>query len=168
MPKCNKCQSPFPNHIIIEGVQRNLCKRRFCLDCSPFGKRNRLDLTKFEDQKKICKTCQVFKPMDDFYAYKGGKKTNPNCKLCASQKSLQRQSFLKQMAVDYCGGCCSRCGYDKYYGALEFHHRDSSTKLFSISRKRGYELTRIIKDELDKCDLVCANCHAELHGRIIQ
>ena len=54
---------------------------------------------------------------------------------------------------------CSICGYNKCGAALEFHHlRD---KLFLINAniyksKRG-------KKELEKCILLCSNCHAELH-----
>jgi len=166
MPICDKCQCSFPNHVVIDGVQRNLCKRRFCLVCSPFGKRNRLDLTKLKDGNKICKTCGVFKPADEFYVYKGGNKLNPHCKVCMKKKVLEQQRALKQAAVEYLGGKCGRCGYDKYSGALVFHHRVESEKSFAISMKRGYSLTGEVKAELDKCDLVCANCHAEIHGEI--
>lgn len=69
------------------------------------------------------------------------------------------------MAVDYKGGCCERCGYDRCIDALEFHHVNSSGKDFSISDK-GYTRSWIkVKEELDKCMLLCANCHRELHAQ---
>lgn len=72
----------------------------------------------------------------------------------------------KQKAVDYKGGKCSRCGYDTCIEAFEFHHTDPSTKdpkLLNgagINRAKSFET---IKPELDKCVLLCANCHREVH-----
>lgn len=72
---------------------------------------------------------------------------------------------IKLQAVTYLGGACTKCGYAKCVAALEFHHRDHSQKDFQISggsRRRWSEL----KEELDKCDLLCANCHREVHEEI--
>ena len=69
----------------------------------------------------------------------------------------------KEQLVKYKGGKCSVCGYNKYNGALEFHHLDPSKKNFNI----GHHLTGTIeklRKEADKCILLCANCHKELHG----
>lgn len=70
---------------------------------------------------------------------------------------------LRQMAIDYLGGCCNICGYSKYVEVLEFHHKDPSTKSFAISANptRAWEKT---KPELDKCVLLCGNCHRETHA----
>ena len=66
--------------------------------------------------------------------------------------------------VEYKGGCCSRCGYNKSVGALEFHHLDPNEKDFTIAGKSwSYER---IKKEVDKCILLCANCHVEIHEEI--
>jgi predicted transcriptional regulator len=76
---------------------------------------------------------------------------------------VKRRQKVKKLAIDYKGGSCQRCGYNKCDGALEFHHLDPSKKDFSISSSgntRGWEL---IKKELDKCIMVCANCHREIH-----
>lgn len=78
----------------------------------------------------------------------------------------KRRKKVRQMAIDYKGGRCENCGYDRCAEALEFHHRDSSGKDFSISNK-GYTRSWIrVKEELDKCDLLCANCHREIHAQI--
>lgn len=77
---------------------------------------------------------------------------------------MERQRALKRMAVDYKGGCCERCGYSRYLGALEFHHKDPSEKEFTIGSVKNKSISDEIKSELDKCMLVCANCHRELHG----
>ena len=76
---------------------------------------------------------------------------------------VKRRQKVKEMAVEYKGGSCQRCGYDKYVGALEFHHMDPNEKDFLISRKGYCTSWGKIKKELDKCILVCANCHREVH-----
>lgn len=65
-------------------------------------------------------------------------------------------------AIAYKGGKCQKCGYDKCYGSLAFHHRDPSKKEFGWSKMRCHSWTTILA-ELDKCDLLCANCHGEEH-----
>jgi hypothetical protein len=69
---------------------------------------------------------------------------------------------IKLKAIEYKGGKCVCCGYDKYPGVLDFHHLDQGVKEFSIGA-RGYTRSwEKIKTELDKCILVCANCHREI------
>lgn len=80
-----------------------------------------------------------------------------------SKAVSQRRRDIKKMLVEYKGGCCERCGYSKYVGALEFHHTDPNQKDFNPSNggvTRSYEF---MKKEVDKCMLVCANCHREIH-----
>jgi transcription elongation factor Elf1 len=77
-----------------------------------------------------------------------------------------RRRKVKKLAIDYKGGKCVRCGYNKYIGALEFHHTDSNEKDFNIS-KSGHSISwERVKKELDKCILVCSNCHAEIHEEL--
>lgn len=61
----------------------------------------------------------------------------------------------------YKGGKCAICGYNRCLLALEFHHLDPLEKDFSIS-SRMTSWKAIVK-ELDKCVLLCANCHREVH-----
>lgn len=71
---------------------------------------------------------------------------------------------LKKKAVAYKGGACIKCGYNKCIWAMDFHHKDRTTKSFGISKDgltRGWEKVKI---ELDKCDLVCSNCHREIES----
>lgn len=80
-----------------------------------------------------------------------------------SEYMNNRSVFLKLKAIDYKGGKCIHCGYDKYYGAMHFHHRDPTQKEMNWNRMRSQGWNKI-RQELDKCVLVCSNCHAELHG----
>ena len=70
------------------------------------------------------------------------------------------------MAVNYKGGSCEKCGYNRCIDALEFHHNNSSKKDFSISEKGYTRSWDKVKEELDKCSLLCANCHREIHARV--
>jgi len=70
------------------------------------------------------------------------------------------------MAVEYKGGKCAICGYDRCIDALEFHHKDSSSKDFGISEKGYTRSWKKVAEELDKCIMICANCHRELHAQL--
>lgn len=70
---------------------------------------------------------------------------------------------IKLEAINYLGGSCRNCGYNKCVAALDFHHRDSKNKEFNITGGNMRSFPKLIS-ELDKCDLLCANCHRELHN----
>ena len=73
-------------------------------------------------------------------------------------------AVLKQKALDYLGPECLTCGYSICIRALHFHHINSFEKEFDISSKSSWPE---IRDELDKCVVLCANCHAEYHSGLI-
>jgi len=68
------------------------------------------------------------------------------------------------------GGKCQICGYDKYQGALHFHHIDPTQKQFAISEATARKkfTNEQINNEINKCALLCANCHAEVHAGLIK
>ena len=72
----------------------------------------------------------------------------------------KRREKKKIEAINYKGGKCEKCGYQKCISSMHFHHRDPKKKEFQISSKDAK--WNIVKKELDKCDLLCANCHHEL------
>jgi hypothetical protein len=80
----------------------------------------------------------------------------------SSNKSVRYRNRQKQKAVEYLGGRCVKCGYNKSLAALDFHHIDPLTKEWKPTRLMSYRW-EIVKQELDKCELICANCHRELH-----
>jgi len=79
----------------------------------------------------------------------------------------KRRRKIKLMAIEYKGGKCRICGYNKCPGALDLHHINGQ-KLFGIGEKGYTRSWKKIKKELDKCILVCANCHREIEGGITQ
>jgi hypothetical protein len=56
---------------------------------------------------------------------------------------------------------CLKCGFNTHPAALEFHHRDPSTKKFRLGESRNYSWEACLV-EIEKCDVLCANCHAIL------
>lgn len=97
-------------------------------------------------------------------AIHNGKYCSTNCKNKFHVSKHRKR--VKVLAVEYLGGKCSLCGYGKCISALEFHHRDPRQKDFGISgTNKSFES---IKAELDKCILVCANCHREIHQDILE
>jgi hypothetical protein len=63
------------------------------------------------------------------------------------------------------GGQCTQCGYKCNYAALEFHHVDPGRQLFQLDMRSVANLQwESIVIEAEKCQLLCANCHAELHN----
>lgn len=101
--------------------------------------------------------------------YKGRYK-NPLCKSCKKEYSMQKtqetrisKRNLKLQLIMQKGGCCSKCGYNEFPAALEFHHVNPSQKEFEISKIKPDTSQEDIANELDKCILLCCRCHRELH-----
>ncbi len=80
----------------------------------------------------------------------------------------ERRRKLKLMLVEYKGGQCVTCGYKKCVWAFDLHHIDGSTKEFGLSVRGLTRSWEKLKEEADKCILVCANCHREIHAGITQ
>ncbi len=80
---------------------------------------------------------------------------------------VKRRKKVRSMAIEYKGGKCEICGYNRCVQALEFHHL-SEDKDFGISDKGYTRSWEKVKKEIDKCILVCSNCHRELHIGITQ
>jgi predicted HNH restriction endonuclease len=80
----------------------------------------------------------------------------------------KRRKTLRDKAISQKGGKCLICGYAKFHGALEFHHIDPLKKDFSLSADGSTRAWARIEKEIQKCVLVCANCHREIHAGITQ
>ena len=61
---------------------------------------------------------------------------------------------------------CS-CGEARTH-CLDLHHRDPSTKEYDIAAKASRMNPDVLRAEIDKCDVLCANCHRDLHHQIRQ
>ncbi|MCL2419956.1 MAG: helix-turn-helix domain-containing protein [Conexibacteraceae bacterium] len=89
------------------------------------------------------------------------------CKSCRAERVVQRRRKVKRTLVAEAGGCCCLCGYDRYLGALQFHHLDPSQKRLGLSYKGSALALNTLRAEATKCVLLCANCHAEVEGEVV-
>lgn len=119
---------------------------------------------KEEDAVKTCSDCSVELPINHFYSngyqLTGNKKYKSKCKNCQIiQDYSRKEDIILKVVGSY---SCKICGYNKCKQALEFHHIDPTKKEYRIANINTYKEYTIIK-ELEKCILVCANCHREIH-----
>lgn len=107
-------------------------------------------------QKKFC--CNNCKQKDN---YKKRKELNSNSLFKEDSRGIIRKLQL----IELKGNGCSICGYNNNISALDFHHIDSSTKEFQLDKRTlgNTSMERILL-EVDKCILLCANCHREIHN----
>ncbi len=77
----------------------------------------------------------------------------------------KKRRKLKLWAIEHKGGKCVVCGYNKYPGALDLHHYYGE-KEFSIGDKGYTRAWYKVKQELDKCVLLCATCHREVSAGV--
>lgn len=138
MRKCLECGNSIPLKLRIEDKIYNLSSRKRCLDCLPF----KSGRWKTKNTKK--------------YIYSEAKR-----KAWTRNTTNRRREFSRK-AIKYKGGACQICGYNKCDRALDFHHIDPSTKLFSIANCSYRYSWDKVEAELDKCLLLCANCHREV------
>ena len=125
--------------------------------------------------EKKCKRCLEVKDRDsDFYTTttkSRGSTTGHRvkvwasyCKKCSAIIVNETRKKLKRWAIDYKGGKCYDCGLvEDCIDIYDFHHRESIEKEFAVGRSYKSKV-KIIK-EIDKCDLLCANCHRRRHAR---
>jgi hypothetical protein len=162
---CKKCGHSFPRKIMIEGKIRNFNNRHYCLECSPWGQHGRCHLSKWQTidgiKCKQCPSCKEFKPAtsDVYYLRSSDKSPIGGCKKCQAQKA----AIFKKNVVDYKGGRCRDCDGVFIAAVYEFHHLDPSQKDFMISDAMARTSARLYA-ELDKCVLLCANCHRIRHA----
>ena len=80
------------------------------------------------------------------------------------QRVKARRDELRNWLNEYKSTlCCTMCG-EKHPACLDFHHKDSKNKDFSLGiiRGWGYGKERLI-NEIKKCMVICANCHRKIH-----
>ena len=141
--RCRKCADPIPNRVKINGLFRNIQNRKFCLKCSPFQKHN----TRPDGPRKL----SVVQRRERW------------CQYAKTALLKARQRKLELIALS--GGKCTRCGYCRYAGSLEFHHRKRKTKKFELTiTTLRYMNWKTILAEHAKCVLLCSNCHREVEA----
>jgi transposase len=90
------------------------------------------------------------------------------CLRCRSEAVAHRRRKLKEILVQEAGGRCAICGYDRWVGALQFHHRDGKKKDFGLADRGLTRSLEVVREEAAKCILLCANCHSEVEAGIVR
>lgn len=101
----------------------------------------------------VCKLCKK-----QFKDYQGKGRSR-----CGSCNTKIRRYRTKAVAIKFLGGKCVHCGWRGNQAALQFHHTDPKEKDFIIGNVANKKWD-VIRAELDKCVLLCANCHAIEHS----
>lgn len=157
MPICKQCNTKFPNRTFLNGKEITLHRRVYCLNCSPFGKRSKCGpISKLGVKMKGHSVHVKCKECSKTFVTKNASHT------CYACKSKNTRAKRKLFALNYKGGKCAKCGYNRCHKALVFHHIDPEDKLMQLSWNWDKSFERV-KEELDKCCLLCAICHIELH-----
>jgi hypothetical protein len=130
---------------MIDGKLRSLYRRRYCLDCSPFGTHNTSKVPVGSAEPAERERARRDRRNEQFRRYLN-----------------RRRRERKQELVASRAGRCMDCGYSTCLDALEFHHRDMTTKEFGLGNFNG-TWARVLA-EAEKCDLLCSNCHSIRHG----
>ncbi len=116
---------------------------------------------------KFCKYCLIEQPEDAFEVCKiAGSKVyrRLKCRQCKLSGSRLRKSSLRSWLDDYKNALvCSRCGFPDSR-ALQFHHKETHTKLGNVADMagRGLSVATILR-EIEKCIVLCSNCHQIEH-----
>lgn len=80
------------------------------------------------------------------------------------EKQKQYKENCKERAFHYKGSKCEMCGFDEpIMDFYDFHHTDESIKMRAMTDMFGHFGWTKIKEELDKCVMVCALCHRRIH-----
>lgn len=149
-------------------IEQNLTIRKIAQETkkSPSSIRHWLKkygLTTVKNKSRVCKFCGE-KDTKKFMSIGRGL-SKSRCKKCHNLYTRKRIKDNKKKAVEYKGGNCIVCGYNKCMRSLSFHHRNPEIKDLNWNKMRSWKLEKI-KKELDKCDLLCNNCHGEVHEKI--
>ena len=113
-----------------------------------------------------CYACKEDKPESEFSKDKRNKSGyNSYCKQCKSKKAREKARFEKKVAIHYKGGKCVDCDGIFHQAIYEFHHLDEKNKKANPAHLINRYGFKKAKEELDKCVLLCANCHRIRHHK---
>lgn len=116
-------------------------------------------------ETKICTKCGKTLPIDQFNWRNKSKGTRRSeCKFCHSKYMKEKYQEKKQIINNLKQQqCCVKCGDNRPY-VLDYHHLDPNIKDMNVSRMLSNRSNiNDVKQEINKCIVLCANCHREFH-----
>lgn len=148
MGVCQKCSKPVSS------------SHAYCAECKGSPKEAKIV------SMKHCVQCEQTKPLAEFYNKSDGAQEGTLgsrqcfCKSCHNSYCISRWQRRKLEAIAYLGGCCGDCGGLFHANVYDFHHLRDKDADWNRLRLRSWDK---IVQELDKCVLLCANCHRMRH-----
>jgi predicted transcriptional regulator len=129
---------------------------------------NKID---FVNELKYCNNCKCKKKLDFFYKKNVGSHGTFSswCKECTNKRSTEKARLMKLRMVNYKGSMCERCKLhlnDTHLSVFEFHHTDKTTKDRDFTNTIKSHTWERVKKEIDKCKLLCSNCHRIVHAEM--
>lgn len=151
---------------ISEKIGKSKGSIRFWLDKYGLKTTGRAGSPKFvpaPDGYKNCSNCKECKPLSEFSSRKDRPgKPFSRCKSCIAIEVRDRSRNAKKFLVESLGNKCNRCSQTFHYSQYEFHHVEPEHKDFTIGNRKLTSIGTLVK-ELEKCILVCCNCHTTIH-----
>ena len=161
---CSKCGRELP--LTAEYFHRDKYKtsgfKSECKDCNKKRREENKDRYNARAKEYYRENIAYFKNKPRS-KYSGKYKPLPDLHTRVSTGNTSKQDRLKQEAVERLGGGCECCGVTGPLSILQFHHRDPATKL-GPWRWMARSTEEVRNAELDKCSLLCANCHFAYHN----
>lgn len=117
---------------------------------------------------KLCPICNEVKDLNDFYPRANREDVAGYCKKCSNIYHRDRVKKVKIKMLDYKGNKCEDCGLtleNSHYCVFDFHHINPDDKDPNFDKIK-FQNWEKIKSELDKCVLLCSNCHRLRHAKI--
>ena len=158
------CAAKINNHLSPKRKRTNQCRvchvpvsqrQTFCSFCRT------LPLKQRRPDAKMCSRCGQTRPMSDFYMkHKATGLRQAFCRACFNSYCIHRWQERKKRAVGHLGGRCRDCGGEFHPNVYDFHHLRDKDFVWDKLRLRSWKQ---ITEELDKCVLLCANCHWMRH-----
>ena len=157
MKLCKMCGAP------LTGKQRRFCSTK-CKNKNFYSNYVGKPAESIKTYRPKLDNCEVCgKPLR-------GKQTrfcSIDCKNASHQDyaaQFRRGLKRKLELVRLMGGECMVCGYKKNLAALSFHHQNEEEKVHKLDmRSLSNRTLEAVMTEFEKCQLLCANCHMELH-----
>lgn len=154
--RCRKCKQTKDCLLFVKNSKSPSGYRNLCKDCMKIESKY---ILKNRRKNKLCHSC--------------GRKSlleKTQCKKCKDRdvaRVVKHRIELKKKCVSYLGGQCVDCGItSKHYSIYDFHHIDPSNKNITINKLLSIKPKwETLKAELDKCVLLCSNCHRIKHEK---